>query len=101
MVVTDASKAEAGRPAYVYIVECADGTLYTGWCYDVASRIATHNAGKGAKYTRARLPVVLRWQETHPDQSAARRREIELKRLPRKTKLLLVRIVKDGSARVE
>ena len=57
--------------AYVYIVECADGTLYTGWTDDVAKRVAAHNAGRGAKYTRSRRPVVLRYYEELEDKSSA------------------------------
>ena len=50
--------------AYMYVVECADGTLYTGYTTDVERRLKTHNSGKGAKYTRARLPVKLLYSET-------------------------------------
>ena len=50
---------EKDSKAYMYVVECADGTLYTGYTTDVERRLKTHNAGKGAKYTRARLPVKL------------------------------------------
>ncbi|MBE6849911.1 MAG: GIY-YIG nuclease family protein [Ruminococcus sp.] len=75
----------------IYIVQCADGTLYTGWTNDLQGRIAAHNAGKGAKYTRTRLPVVLVYTEVHPDKQAAMRREAEIKRMPRKEKLLLIK----------
>jgi len=78
-------------PAYVYIVRCADGTLYTGWTTDVARRVAKHNAGRGAAYTRQRGPVVLVYSETLPDRSAALRREEEIKRRGRRYKELLVR----------
>ena len=53
--------------AYMYVVQCADGTLYTGYTTDIERRIKTHNAGKGAKYTRPRLPVTLIYQESFPD----------------------------------
>ena len=76
--------------AWVYIVECADGTLYTGWTTNIKARLATHNAGKGAKYTRARLPVSLRWSEAHPTRNAAMKREAAIKKLKRKEKLKLI-----------
>lgn len=74
---------------YVYMLRCADGTLYIGSTADVARRVAVHNAGKGAKYTRGRRPVQVVYQECLPDQSAALRREIALKRLSRAEKLAL------------
>ena len=67
---------------HVYIVRCADQTLYTGIARDVAARIAAHNAGKGAAYTRARRPVELVHREAAPDRGAALRREAAIKRLP-------------------
>ncbi len=66
---------------YVYIIECADGTFYTGYTTDVDRRVAEHNAGEGAKYTRGRTPVTLRHTETYESQAAAMRREYELKQL--------------------
>ncbi len=66
---------------HVYILECADGTLYTGVATDVAARVATHNAGKGAKYTRGRLPVSLVYQENAGGRGDALRRELAIKRL--------------------
>ena len=60
---------------YVYLLRCADGTLYTGYTDDPVRRTKVHNAGKGAKYTRARLPVELVYQEACADKSAALRRE--------------------------
>ncbi|HZL96775.1 MAG TPA: GIY-YIG nuclease family protein [Vicinamibacterales bacterium] len=71
---------------YVYIVRCADHTLYTGVAKDLPARLAAHNAGRGAKYTRTRLPVQLVYQEEASDRSAAQRREHEIKRLPRAAK---------------
>jgi predicted GIY-YIG superfamily endonuclease len=75
----------------VYIVRCADGTLYTGISTDVAARIAAHNRGSGAKYTRSRMPVELIYQERAPDRGAAQKREHEIKRLPPDAKRALVR----------
>ncbi len=65
----------------VYIVRCADGTLYTGIAKDLASRIERHNAGRGAKYTRSRLPVELVYCEPAGDRGTALRREHEIRRL--------------------
>ena len=75
---------------FVYMVECADGSLYTGWTNRLPPRIAAHNRGRGAKYTRSRLPVRLVWAEAQPDSSAALRREAALKRLTRREKLALI-----------
>lgn len=66
----------------VYIVQCADQTLYTGIAKNIVQRIAQHNAGSGAAYTRARRPVVLVHQEPAADRGAALRREAAIKRLP-------------------
>jgi putative endonuclease len=78
------------RQAYVYILECADKTLYVGWTFDLAGRLEQHNAGKGAKYTRARLPVTLVYREALPDASSAMKREYGLKQFSRKQKLELI-----------
>ena len=67
---------------YVYVVRCADATLYTGIARDVGQRIAKHNDGSGAAYTRARRPVVLVHQEPATDRGAAQKREAAIKRLP-------------------
>jgi putative endonuclease len=75
----------------VYILECADGSLYTGIARDLESRIAAHNNGSGAKYTRGRGPVKLLYQESATDRSTALRREALLKRLSRSDKLELTR----------
>ena len=75
---------------FVYMVECADGSLYTGWTNRLPQRIAAHNRGRGAKYTRSRLPVRLVWAEAQPDSSVALRREAALKRLTRREKLALI-----------
>ena len=66
---------------FVYIVECSDNTLYTGVATDIEARLAEHNAGRGAKYTRARLPVALVHSEEAKDKSTALRREHEIKRM--------------------
>ncbi|MCI8538145.1 MAG: GIY-YIG nuclease family protein [Oscillospiraceae bacterium] len=75
---------------YVYILQCGDGTLYTGYTGDVPRRVALHNRGKGAKYTRSRLPAVLAYQEALPDKSAAMKREAAIKKLTRPEKLALI-----------
>lgn len=75
---------------YVYVLRCADGSLYTGVTTDVAARLATHNAGKGAKYTRGRRPVRLLYRERAADRGAALRREHLIRRLPRADKRRLV-----------
>lgn len=74
----------------VYILRCGDGTLYTGCTNDLPRRLAAHQNGKGAKYTRSRLPVTLAYQEKAVDKSAALRREIAIKRLRRRKKLDLI-----------
>ncbi len=75
---------------YVYMVECADQTLYTGWTTDVERRLKDHNAGRGAKYTRERGPVRLVYVEEAPDRRTAMQRELEIKRLRRGQKLELI-----------
>jgi putative endonuclease len=67
---------------WVYVVRCADGSLYTGVARDLAARIAAHNAGRGARYTRGRGPVTLVYQEAADDRASAQRREAAIKRLP-------------------
>ena len=76
--------------AYAYIVECSDGTLYAGWTNDLDKRVAAHNAGQGAKYTRGRRPVTLRYYEAFEDKSGAMRRESALKKLSRAEKRALI-----------
>ena len=73
----------------VYILQCKDGTLYTGSTDRLDHRLAMHRAGKGAKYTRGRGPLVLRYHENCPDKSAALRRECAIKKLTRPEKLAL------------
>ena len=77
-------------PFFCYIVECSDGTFYTGWSTDPARREKTHNAGRGAKYTRMRRPVKLIYTEELPDRSRAMKREREIKKFSRKRKKKLV-----------
>ena len=75
---------------WVYILRCADGTLYTGSTDDVDRRAAAHNSGRGAKYTRGRGPVAVVYREECPDKSAALKREAAIKRLTRPQKLALL-----------
>ncbi len=75
---------EAGN--FTYMVRCADGTLYTGWTTDLKRRINVHNSGKGAKYTRARLPVELVYYEEFSTKQEAMSREVHIKQLNRAQK---------------
>ncbi len=75
---------------FTYIVKCADGSFYTGWTTDLDRRIETHNSGKGAKYTRPRLPVVLVYYEAFDTKEEAMRREAAIKKLSRQRKEELV-----------
>jgi len=75
---------------YVYVLECADGSLYTGYTTDVERRVAEHDAGEGAKYTRGRTPVELVHVEEYGTRSAAMSREHEIKALSRREKERLV-----------
>ena len=75
---------------YTYILECADGTFYTGWTTDLQARVVAHNAGAGARYTRGRLPVKLAYAEFQPDKSSGQRREAAIKRLSRQGKQKLI-----------
>ena len=68
---------------YCYIVECVDGTFYTGWTTDPERRVATHNKGLGAKYTRMRRPVKLVYVEEQSDRKTAMKRERAIKRMTR------------------
>ncbi len=78
------------------MVECSDGSLYTGWTTDPDRRIKEHNAGRGALYTRWRRPVSLRYLEEKNDRSEAQRRENEIKKLTRQKKLALVEAYNNG-----
>ena len=75
---------------FVYMLRCGDGSLYTGYTDNIRRRLAQHQSGKGAKYTRSHLPVELAWWEEMPDQSAALRREATIKKLKRSDKLKLL-----------
>lgn len=75
---------------YVYILKCADGTYYTGWTTDVGRRLAAHNSGRGAKYTRSRGPSEVVYTEEFDDKGAALRREWEIKQLTRSEKERLI-----------
>jgi len=75
---------------YTYILECKDGTYYTGWTNDLQKRVADHNAGKGAKYTRSRLPARLVYHETFETKEEAMRREYEIKQLSKAKKRKLM-----------
>lgn len=76
---------------YVYILRCADDTLYCGWTTDLEARLATHNSGQGAKYTRSRRPVELVYYEEYEDRHDALSREWRIKRMSRDEKLALVK----------
>jgi len=76
--------------AFTYILECADGTLYTGWTEDLDRRVQAHNTGRGARYTRGRRPVRLVYWEVQTSRSAAQRREVALRRLSRAQKQQLI-----------
>jgi len=80
--------------SYVYVLRCGDGSLYTGWTNDLKQRLAAHQSGKGAKYTRGRLPIEMVYFEEMPDKSAALKRENELKKLKKTEKELLIKNLK-------
>ncbi len=75
---------------YVYLLRCADGSLYCGWTTDPTARLKTHNAGRGAKYTRSRLPVKLVYTEAFETRQEALSREWHIKRLSHREKELLI-----------
>ena len=75
---------------FTYIVRCADGTLYTGWTNDLKKRLEDHNLGRGAKYTRAHLPVILVYYESFETKAEAMRREAAIKKLSRSQKERLI-----------
>ena len=91
-MINDNHAAVSGRPSavFVYIVECADQTLYTGWTTNIERRLKAHNAGRGAKYTQQRGPVRVVYSEEMPDRGAALKRELQIKRLSRAEKLKLI-----------
>jgi predicted GIY-YIG superfamily endonuclease len=81
-------------PWQVYLVRCGDGSLYTGITKDLNRRLKQHNAGTASRYTRSRPPVKLVFEENHPDQSSALKREAAIKALTRREKLAMIRLVK-------
>lgn len=81
--------------AYTYMVECSDGTLYTGWTNDLEKRMKSHNLGTGAKYTRSRLPVRLVYYEAFISKKEAMKREYAIKQLSKKDKLSLIQKSED------
>jgi putative endonuclease len=76
--------------AWVYMLRCADGSLYTGWSVDVKKRLERHQAGKASRYTASRRPVELVYEAAMDDRSAARREEARIKALDRRAKLALI-----------
>lgn len=76
--------------AWVYVLRCRDGSLYTGWTNDLERRVAKHSAGKASRYTASRLPVELAFATLMPDRGSAMREELRIKRLARAQKLELV-----------
>lgn len=75
---------------FVYMVECSDGTIYTGWAFDAEARVKMHNSGRGSVYCKHRRPVSLVYQEKLPTRAEAQRRELTVKRMPRRRKLALI-----------
>ena len=83
---------------YTYILRCADGTLYCGWTNDLEKRVAAHNAGTAAKYTRPRRPVELVYYEIFGTKREAMSREVRIKRMSRQEKLALIHTAPHGCA---
>lgn len=79
---------------YTYILECKDGSLYTGWTNDLEKRLKAHNDGKGAKYTKSRLPVLLAYYEKFETKEEAMRREYAIKHMTRREKENLIKLEK-------
>ena len=84
------TRIESDAGWYTYIVECGDGSFYTGMTQHLNARYLSHAAGQGAKWTKLRPPIQLRFAERQPDKSAARRRELEIKGWRREKKLALI-----------
>lgn len=80
---------EMGRSNFIYILQCADGTLYTGWTTDLENRVKAHNSGSGAKYTRGRGPVRLLYSEAFETKGEALKREKEIQKMTRARKMKL------------
>lgn len=89
-------KADKHSTNYVYILRCADDTLYCGWTTDLIARIAAHNRGNGAKYTRSRRPVKLAYYEEYENKQEAMSREWHIKRMSREEKLRLIEVAPHG-----
>lgn len=87
--------------AFVYVLRCRDGSLYTGWTVDLERRLAAHQAGTASRYTRSRLPVALLASFPMSDRSAARREEARIKALPRSAKLALLKPFTNSSTIAE
>ncbi len=83
---------------YVYLLRCADGSLYCGWTTDPEARLAAHNSGRGAKYTRSRLPVRLAWTEAYEDRHEALSREWHIKQMSHAEKEKLINGYRDLSS---
>jgi putative endonuclease len=84
-------KSPKHRTAFVYLLRCADSTIYTGWTFDLSRRVRAHQAGRGARYTRARRPVELIYCERCSSRRAAMQREAAIKRMSRAQKLQLTK----------
>jgi putative endonuclease len=89
-------RKKMAQKSFVYILECSDGTFYTGWTNNIEKRLKAHNSGKGAKYTRGRTPVILRYLEELEDRSSGLKREAEIKKLSRIQK---ENLIKEGTYR--
>lgn len=87
-------KKPSGDTWFVYMVRCADASLYTGIAKDVNRRCRQHNAGSASRYTRSRLPVKVVYQEPQPSRSSALKREAAIKAMTRKEKLAMIRLRK-------
>ena len=82
--------SDPARPAFVYLLRCADGSLYCGWTFEIEKRLEAHRAGRGARYTRSRLPVEVAAVFEVADAASARREEARIKQLSRREKLALI-----------
>jgi UV DNA damage endonuclease len=98
-LLSDLKQGEAEATWFVYLLRCADGSLYTGITNDLARRLEQHNAGTASRYTRSRLPAVLVYQESQPNKSMALKRELEIKKLSREAKKSLIHSSKSALKR--
>ena len=85
-------KRPSDDPWFVYMLRCADGSLYTGITNDLMRRCRQHNDGKASRYTRSRRPAKLVWQEVQPSRSSALKREAAIKAMTRRAKLAMIRL---------